>query len=152
MLYSESAIDLLVHLEDRHKGLLRDLDRSDGLHALLALFLLLEQLALTRDIAAVALGKHVLAQGLDRLAGDDLAADGSLHGDLKHLARDIVLELFADLSGSCIGVVGEEDEAQRVDDLAVQENVELDELRRAVALQLGTTLPKKHLKKNSCKL
>jgi hypothetical protein len=43
------------------------------LHALLAFLLLLEQLALARDVAAVALGEHVLAQRLDRLARDDAA-------------------------------------------------------------------------------
>ena len=80
MLYSESAMDLLVHLEDRHKRLLRDLDRSDGLHTLLALFLLLEQLALTRDIAAVALSKNVLATRLDGGTGDDLVADSTWMG------------------------------------------------------------------------
>ncbi len=58
--------------------LLGDLDPADVLHLLLAFLLLLEQLALPRDVAAVALGQHVLALGLDRLAGDDLAADGRL--------------------------------------------------------------------------
>ena len=35
-------------------------------------------LRLRRDVAAVALGGHVLAHGLDRLAGDDPRADGGL--------------------------------------------------------------------------
>src|SRR5580704_14515340 len=65
-----------VHLEDGQEGLLRDLDRAHLLHALLALFLLLEELALAADVAAVALGEHVLAHGAHALAGDDLAADG----------------------------------------------------------------------------
>ena len=72
--------------EDRQERLLRDLDAPDLLHALLALFLLLEELALAADVAAVALGGDVLAQGLDRLAGDDLAADRRLDGDLVLLA------------------------------------------------------------------
>ena len=51
--------------------LLGDLDATDHLHALLALLLLLEQLPLTADVTAVALGEHILAEGADRLAGDD---------------------------------------------------------------------------------
>ena len=38
--------------------------------------LLFEQLALTRDVAAVALGQNVLAQRLHVLAGDDVRTDG----------------------------------------------------------------------------
>src|SRR5262245_57699663 len=61
---------LLVEVEHGEERLLRDFDRADLLHALLALLLLLEQLPLARDVAAVALGEHVLPLGLDRLAGD----------------------------------------------------------------------------------
>src|SRR5688572_11263717 len=46
--------------EHRQERLLRDLDAADLPHALLALFLLLEQLALARDVAAVALRGDVL--------------------------------------------------------------------------------------------
>ena len=46
---------LAVKREHRQERLLRHLDRADDLHALLALLLLLEQLALARDVAAVAL-------------------------------------------------------------------------------------------------
>jgi hypothetical protein len=60
-------------LEGGDERLLGDLDAADVLHLLLALLLLLEQLALAGDVAAVALGQHVLALGLHRLAGDDLA-------------------------------------------------------------------------------
>ena len=62
---AEENVQLFVHLENRQECFLRNLDRADGLHALLALFLLLEQSAFTRDVAAVALGKNVLAR-LDR--------------------------------------------------------------------------------------
>ena len=61
-----------------------------------ALFLLFQQFFLAGDVAAVALGQHILAHGLDRLAGDDLAADGRLNGDLEEVARDVVPQLLAD--------------------------------------------------------
>src|SRR5580704_18298984 len=58
-----------VHLEGGDEGRLRDLDVADLAHPLLALLLLLEKLLLAADVAAVALGQHVLAQRADRLAG-----------------------------------------------------------------------------------
>ena len=45
-------------------------------HALLALFLLVEEFAFAADVAAVALGDDVLTDGGDGLACDDLGADG----------------------------------------------------------------------------
>src|SRR6185295_10114511 len=57
-------------LQDRQERLLRNLDSTDLFHAFLAFLLLLEQLALPCDVAAVALRGDVLAHGLDRLARD----------------------------------------------------------------------------------
>src|SRR6185436_12461710 len=83
----------VTNLQHREEGLLRDFHRADALHALLAFLLLLEQLALARDVAAVALGEHVLAQRLDRFARDDAGADRRLDGDLEHLPRDQLAHL-----------------------------------------------------------
>ena len=54
-----SALLRLQHLDE---GFLRDVDLADALHPLLTFLLLLEQLALARDVAAVAFRGHVLAQ------------------------------------------------------------------------------------------
>src|SRR5271157_36423 len=75
----------LAGLKDGEKRLLRYFHAADGLHAFLAGLLLLQQLALARDVSTVTLRQHVLAQRLDRLAGDDLRTDGSLDGDVEHL-------------------------------------------------------------------
>src|SRR5262249_46540148 len=77
-----------VHLEHGKEGLLRDLHCADLLHALLALLLLLEQLALAGDVAAVQLRRHVLAQRLDRLPGDHVGADRRLDRDVEELPGD----------------------------------------------------------------
>ena len=53
------------------KRLLRDLDLAELAHLLLARLLLVEQLALAGDVAAVAFRDDVLAQRGDRFAGDD---------------------------------------------------------------------------------
>src|SRR5262245_45620416 len=90
----ESASRSSSALQHRQERLLRHLDPPDLFHALLSFLLFLEQLALARDVAAVALGRHVLAHRLHGLARDDAAADGGLDGDLVELARDHAAELL----------------------------------------------------------
>src|SRR5262249_49164446 len=60
-LASPSCLRLPIHFEHREESLLRHLDGSDLFHTALALFLFLEQLALARDVATVALRGDVLA-------------------------------------------------------------------------------------------
>src|SRR5882724_8258015 len=97
-------------LEDRQEGFLGHLDLADLLHALLALLLLLEELSLARNVAAVALGGHVLAHGLDRLAGDDPAAHRRLDSDLVELARDDAAELLGQGLAFLVGLVAMDDD------------------------------------------
>src|SRR6266568_4404980 len=85
---------LLVHPQDGQEGFLGDVHRPHPLHALLALLLLLEELALAGDVASVALGEDVLAEGLDGLAGDDPGADRGLDRHLEHLAGDHLAHLL----------------------------------------------------------
>src|SRR5579862_647278 len=66
---------LIFQAQDGHEGFLRQLDAPDALHALFAGLLLLEQLALAGDVAAVAFGEDVLAYRADGFARDDLSAD-----------------------------------------------------------------------------
>src|SRR5829696_4881145 len=63
-----SPSSIVAEFEHGEERLLGDLDPTDLLHPPLALLLLLEQLPLAADVAAVALGRDVLAEGLDRLA------------------------------------------------------------------------------------
>src|SRR5690606_10821527 len=94
----------LSDLEHGEESLLRDLDAANALHALLAFLLLLEQLALSRDVAAVALGEHVLAQRANALARHHAAADRGLDGDLEHLARDELAHLRRERTAAGVGV------------------------------------------------
>src|SRR6185369_17246786 len=75
-------------LQHRKESFLRNFDRAHLLHALLAFLLLLEQLALAGDVAAVAFGDDILAQRLHVLARNDIGADGRLDGNVEHLPRD----------------------------------------------------------------
>jgi hypothetical protein len=64
---------LLPHPQRRNKRLLRDPHGPIFPHPRLALLLLVEELLLSRNVAAVAFGGDVLAQRRDGFAGDDLA-------------------------------------------------------------------------------
>ena len=110
---------LFIKLEDCKESLGRYLNGSELAHFLFAFLLLFKQLFLSRDIAAVALCKNILAHGLDGLASDDLAADGGLNGYLEKLTGDIILELFAQLPRSGIGLVLVRNEAESIDLIAV---------------------------------
>src|SRR5436190_3290067 len=133
ILISDSALRFGSHPEHRQEGLLRDLDSADTLHPLFPFLLLLQQLALAADIAAVALGQHVLAQRLDRFPGDDAAADGRLDGDLEHLPWNQLAHLRRQRAAALVGHVAVHDDRQRVDRIAVDQDVELHQRRRPVA-------------------
>src|SRR5665213_4422939 len=108
----------LTDAEHREERLLRHLYPADLLHALLALLLLLEQLALTRDVTAVALREHVLAARLHGLARDDPRPDRRLDRDVEHLARNLLAQLLDEQLAALVGEVTVDDERQRVDHLA----------------------------------
>ena len=61
---------------------------ADLLHALLAFFLFFEEFALSRYVAAVALGCHVFADCFYGFARYNFGADCGLDGYLELLARD----------------------------------------------------------------
>src|SRR5215207_6804269 len=87
-----SGAAVAAQLEHGQEGLLGHLDLPHLLHALLARFLLLEQLSLAGHVAAVALGDDVLAHWPDRLSGDDLGADRRLDRDLELLPRNLLAQ------------------------------------------------------------
>ena len=66
-----TSITPLIPTQNRQESLLRNFNVADLFHAPFTLFLLFEQLALSRYIAAVAFGGHVFAIGFYRGAGDD---------------------------------------------------------------------------------
>ena len=98
--------------------------------------MLLEELALARDVAAVALGDHVLAAGLDRLAGDDAPADRGLDGHVEQLARDELAQLLGHAPPVLVSPVAMHDGRERVDGDAVEQDVDLGEVGAAIAGRL----------------
>ena len=65
-----------------------------------------------------------------------LPADRRLNGDFKHLACNVFLEFFDNRRCARVRLFGMHDKRQRVDHLAVQQNIELDEVGLAVADEL----------------
>src|SRR5258708_28802943 len=113
---------LVAHLEGGDEGGLRNLHLAELAHPLLALFLLVQQLALAADVAAVALGEHVLAHGLHGLPRDDAAADRRLDRDLEELARDQVLEPLAERAAAALRLAAVHHERKRIHRLATHQD------------------------------
>src|SRR5574343_363837 len=76
----------VIDTQDSQEGLLRNLDATHLLHALLASLLLLQKLLLAGNVAAVTLGQHILAHRLDVFASNDVRANSSLNRHVVHLA------------------------------------------------------------------
>src|SRR5664280_1498434 len=112
----------------RDEGLLRNLDPADGLHPLLTLLLLLQQLALAADVPAVALGQHVLADCPDVLPGNHSRPDRGLDRHLELLTRDQLAQLGGHRHAVRIGLVLVHDGAKGVHRLALQQDVDLDQV------------------------
>src|SRR5713101_2952663 len=131
-------------LEHRQERFLRHLDLADLFHPLLAFLLLLEQLTLAGDVAAVTLGGDVLAHGLDRLAGDDPAADRGLDRDLVELAGDHRPQLLGEGLALLVGLLAVDDDGEGVHRVPVEQDVELDHVGGAelqeVVVEGGVTL------------
>src|SRR6476660_6505778 len=108
-----SALLPLADVEDGEERLLRDLDGADLLHPLLPRLLLLEQLPLARDVAAVALCEHVLPLGLHGLPGDDARTDRGLDRDVEHLPRNLLAQLVDEQAAPVVGELPVDDEGQR---------------------------------------
>src|SRR5205085_8633648 len=102
----------LPDVQDCEEGLLRDLDAADLLHALLALLLLLEQLPLARDVAAVALREHVLAARLHGLPRDHARADRGLDRNVEHLARDLLPQLLDEQPAAVVRELAVDDQRE----------------------------------------
>src|SRR6266849_882366 len=119
--------------QNGEEGFLGDIDLADALHALLAFFLFFEEFALTRDVAAVAFGQNVFANGRDGFARDHAAANRGLNGHLEHLPRNQFAQARHQVAPALVRLFAMANHGQRVYRLATHQNVELDEVRFAVA-------------------
>ena len=119
--------------QDGEEGFLGNVDAADALHAFFPFFLFFEEFAFAADVSAVAFGDDVFANGADGFAGDDAAADGGLERHFEHLARDQLAQARNELAAAVVGLIAMADEGERVDGLAADEHIELDEIGSPIA-------------------
>ena len=93
-------------------------------------------LRLRRDVAAVALGQDVLADGADGFAGNDARADGCLDRHLELLAGNQFAQLLGHHEPVGVGLVAVGDGAERVDLFALEQDVDLDQVGDLFAVGL----------------
>src|SRR3984885_12368332 len=121
---SREASLVAAAFEHRQEGLLRNFDLAELLHPLLAFALLLQQLALAGDVAAIALGGDVLAQRGDGFPGDDPRADGGLKRNLELMLGDFAFEPFHEGAAPLVGFRAMHDRREGIDPIALHQNVE----------------------------
>src|ERR1700691_39202 len=119
-------------LQHSQESFLRNVHAADALHALLAFLLLFKELALARDLSAVALGDHVLAYRADCFACNHAAADGGLDGHLEHLAGNQFSQAADQVVAPLVGLFAMTDDRQRIDGLAANQHVELHQIGFAI--------------------
>ena len=95
-----------------------------------------QELALAGDVPAVAFCQHVLPKRFDGLPGDHVGADRRLDGDVEHLAADDLAHLRHHRPAPVLRLGAVHDDGQRVHLLAVQQDVDLHHVGRAVLLEL----------------
>ena len=98
--------------------------------------MLFEQLFLTSDISSVAFGKNVFSHRLYRFARDDFASDSRLYRYLEQLTRYHFFELFGYRSAARIRLFSVDYQTERVADLAVEQQIELDKIALSVSYDL----------------
>src|SRR3989344_3020425 len=136
MISAKSMALFLVHAQNGEKRLLRDFYGAQLFHAFLALFLFFQQFALARGVAAIAFGRDILAQRLDRFARDDLGADGRLDGDVEHLPRDQFAQFFRQFPSAVQTSFAMHDHRQRVHFIAIDQHVKFTQVGDAKLLKI----------------
>lgn len=127
---------IFIQFQHAHKGFLRNLHVSYLAHPLLTFLLLLQQLLLSGNIAAVALGEDVFAHRADGFSGDNLRSDSRLDRDFEELPRNLFFELLAHLSSALVRRSLEYDEGQRIHFFFIDEDIEFYKLASLIAEQL----------------
>ena len=122
-----SLIVLIIILEHGEKCFLRNFDFANLHHALFTGFLLFEQFALSRDIAAITFGKNIFAHRIDGFARNNLTTDSTLNWYLELMPRNGFTQFFANNPRSLDGPVFVNEYAERIDLLVIDQYREFDE-------------------------
>src|SRR4029078_10821290 len=82
---------------------------------------------LPRHVAAIALREDVLPSSLDGLPRDHARPDRSLYRHIDHLTRDLLSQAIDERAPAAVGAVAVDDEAECVDRVAGEEDVDAGE-------------------------
>ena len=115
---------------------MRNLHGTKLLHTGLAPLLLLKQLALTSNVAPVALRRHVLTEWSNRRAGQDLPTDRGLDRYSEHLPGNHGRHPVYNPAPDLIGLLPMRDNAQSVYTLLIDQNIDLYEGSRPILNEL----------------
>src|SRR5207248_10984840 len=97
------SLPLSIQVEHCEKRLLWNPPHPNLLHAPLPRLLPLDELALPRDVPAVALGEHVLALRLHRLARDHTRSDRRLDRNVEELSGNLFAQSLPERAPSLVG-------------------------------------------------
>jgi len=126
---------VLTELKHCHKSLLGNFHRTHLAHSFFTFLLFLQKLLLSCDITTVTLGQDVLADCLDRLPGNDLAADGRLDWNLKEMSGNLPLQSLAHAAASLIGRGGMNDEGEGIHRFPIDQDIQFDQIGPLITLE-----------------
>ena len=109
-----------------------DFDRADSFHPFFTSFLFFKEFALPRNVTTITLGQDILAQGFDVCPSHDFLSDSGLNGYFKLLTRNDFLELVYNQLTTLIGKFLVNDKAESINLVAIEENIHLHQLGRAI--------------------
>ncbi|CSF95185.1 Uncharacterised protein [Shigella sonnei] len=106
-------------MQNGEERFLRQLDVTDLLHAFLTFFLLLQQLFLTADIAAITFSQYVFTQLFHGGSRNNVRTNRCLNGDIKLLAWDQIFHLLHQLATAVLRIITVGDQRQRINTFTV---------------------------------
>src|SRR6266403_4686053 len=116
------------NFENGKERFLGNIHLADALHAALAFFLFFEEFAFAGNVAAVALGEHVFADGRDSFACNDAAANRGLDRHFKHLPWNELAQARYQIAPALRRKVAMDDQRQRIHGFAGDQHIQLDEV------------------------
>ena len=119
---------MLIGLQNGHKGFLRDINLTDGLHPLLTTLLLFQQLGTPVGVPGVDPRGNILPVGLDVGPSDDLGTNGCLDRNLEVLPWNDLLQLRGDVPATLSRKVLVSDEAKSIDLIPVQQDIDFNQV------------------------
>src|SRR5438067_5246461 len=129
-------LGVFADFENRQEGLLRNVYLANAFHSFLAFLLLFQQLTFAADVATVALGEHILADGTHGRARDDLRSDRRLDRHLEHLPWNQLAHLLHQRLPAVVCRVTVDNDRERIYRIPANKDIHLDHRRNPVPVHV----------------